>query len=188
MTSRRRALVSPGFMVALVTASLAFWAACLFADGGGRTGVSTSANGCSCHGSSPNANGAVSASLTGPQTVLAGSLSNYTISVAGAPSGAAGGFNLKADGGTFTAGTGNKVSNGELTHSNNSSRSWSFKWTAPAIAGTYRFWAVGMTSNGSGTGGDSWNWYGGTVSTPFTITVGAPIGDTAAPAAVTDLR
>jgi hypothetical protein len=167
---------------------LAFWAAYLFADQSGRTGVSTSSSGCSCHGSSPNTNGAVSASITGPQTVLAGSVGDYTISVAGTPSGTTGGFNLKADGGTFTAGTGNKVSNGELTHSTNSARSWSFRWTAPSTPGTYRFWAVGLASNGSGTSGDSWNWYGGAVSTPFTITVGAPIGDTIAPAAVTDLR
>ncbi len=138
MTSRCHTLMSPRFIGALVTASLAFWAAYLFADQSGRTGVSTASNGCRCHDSSPNANGAVSVSITGPQTVPAGSVADYTISVTGAPSGTTGGFNLKADGGTFTAGTGNKVSNGELTHSN-SRRSWSFKWTAPSAAGTYQF-------------------------------------------------
>lgn len=187
MSARRRSLPSPRFIGAFLTAGLALWAAHLLADGSGRTGVSTSSNGCSCHGSSPNANGAVTVSVTGPQAVVAGTINDYTIAVSGGPSGTTGGFDLSASGGTFTAGTGNKVSGGDLTHSNNSRRSWSFRWTAPATAGTYRFAAVGLASNGSGSGGDSWNWYGGAAASPFTITV-TPGGDTTPPAAVTDLR
>jgi len=164
----------PKLLGALVTASLAFWAACLLADGSGRTGVSTSASGCNCHGSTPNASGAVTVSITGPQTVAAGSTNAYTISVSGGPSGTKGGFDLSANGGTLVAGTGSKVSGSELTHSNNSQRIWSFTWTAPATAGSYGFAAVGMASNGSGTGGDSWDWYGDAAAAPFAIVVESP--------------
>jgi len=187
MTPRYRTLVTPRLFGAVVTVSLALWAAYLLADGSGKTGVSTSSSGCSCHGSSPNANGAVSVSLSGPQTVVAGATSDYTLSVTGGPSGTTGGFDLKTNGGTLVAGTGSRLSGSELTHSDNPLRSWSFRWTAPSTAGTYRFTAVGMSSDGSGSGGDSWNWYGGAVSTPFTITVGSA-ADVTPPAAVTDLR
>lgn len=187
MTPRRHALVTPRLFGAIITMCIALWAAYLLADGSGRTGVSTSGNGCSCHGSTPNAAGAVSVSITGPQTVLAGSTSSYTLSVAGAPSGTTGGFDLSANGGTLAAGTGSRVSGSDLTHSNNSRRSWSFTWTAPATAGSYRFAAVGMASNGSGSGGDSWNWFGGAAASPFAITVGAA-ADGMRPAPVMDLR
>jgi hypothetical protein len=165
--------VSPKLLGVLVTASLVCWTAHLMASTGGRTGGSTSTTGCSCHSSSPNTGGAVTVSITGPQTVQTGSTSAFTISVTGGPSGTTGGFNLSADGGTFTAGAGNKVSSGQLTHSDGTRRSWSFQWTAPASSGTYHFYAVGQPTNGSGTGGDSWNWYGGAAGTAFTITVDA---------------
>lgn len=174
MAPRQRTLVSPKFFGGLITASLVLWAAHLMASSGGRTGISASANGCSCHSSSANAGGAVTVSITGPQTVEAGSVSDYTIAVTGGPSGTAGGFDLSANGGTLTAGTGSKISNGELTHSSGGRRSWSFKWTAPPATGTYRFVAVGQPTNGSGTSGDSWNWYGGAAGAPFNITVTAP--------------
>ena len=187
MTPRRPAVVTPELFAAILTSSITLWAAYLLADGSGRTGVATSSSGCSCHGSTPNAAGAVSVTITGPQTVLAGSTSSYTLSVAGGPAGTTGGFDLNANGGTLVAGTGSRVSGSDLTHSNNSRRSWSFTWTAPATAGNYRFAGIGMASNGSGSGGDSWNWYGGAAAAPFTITVGAA-ADAIRPAPVTDLR
>jgi hypothetical protein len=104
MAPRQRTLVSPKFFGGLITASLVLWAAHLMASSGGRTGISASANGCSCHSSSANAGGAVTVSITGPQTVEAGSVSDYTIAVTGGPSGTAGGFDLSANGGTLTAG------------------------------------------------------------------------------------
>ena len=171
MERRPWTLVSPKFLGGLITASLVLWAAHLMASSGGRTGVSASANGCSCHNSSPNASGAVTISITGPQSVEVGSVTDYTISVTGGPSGTAGGFDLSANGGTLTAGTGSKISNGELTHSSGGLRSWSFKWTAPSTIGSYRFVAVAQSTNGSGTGGDSWNWYGGAAGAAFNITV-----------------
>jgi hypothetical protein len=170
-----------------MTFSLMLWAAYLLADGSGKTGYSSSSSGCSCHGSSPNGAGAVTVSITGPQSVMAGSVSSYTVAVTGGPTGTTGGFDLSSNGGTFTAGTGDKVSSGEMTHSSNARRSWSFTWTAPATAGTYRFVAIGLSSNGNGSSGDSWNWYGGAAGSPFNITV-VPAGDTTPPAAITDLR
>jgi hypothetical protein len=187
MTLSPRAPISPKLFGAVLTASLALWAAYLLADGSGRTGVSASASGCSCHGSTANAAGAVTVAITGPQGVLAGSTNTYTISVTGGPSGTTGGFDLNTNGGTLVAGTGSRVSGNDLTHSNNSRRSWNFTWTAPATAGTFRFAAVGMASNGSGSGGDSWNWFGGAAASPFAITVGSA-ADAIRPAPVTDLR
>lgn len=188
MTPRHRTLRYPALLGATLSVCMALWATYLLADGSGRTGVSTSSSGCSCHGSSPNANGAVTVTITGPQAVVAGATSSYTLSVAGGPSGTTGGFDLSTNGGTLVAGTGSKLSGGELTHANNSRRSWSFQWTAPATAGTYRFAAVGLASNGSGSSGDSWNWYGGAAATPFSITVSGSAADVTPPAPVTDLR
>jgi hypothetical protein len=171
MAHRFRTLVSPKLLVAVITASLVLQAALLMASSGGKTGVSASANGCNCHSSSRNASGTATVSISGPQNVAPGSVHDYTISVTGGPSGTTGGFNLSADGGTFTAGTGCRVSSGEMTHSNNSRRSWTFQWTAPATNGTYKFVAVAQATNGSGSSGDSWNWYGGAAGAAFPITV-----------------
>ena len=187
MTSRRRMRISPGLLGGVFALSLGLWAAYLLADGSGKTGYATSSSGCSCHGSNPNAAGAVTVSISGPQTLMAGATGNYTFSVTGGPSGSTGGFDLKASGGTFTPGSNNRGSSTELTHMDNGSRSWSFKWTAPTTSGSYAFRGVGMCSNGSGSSGDSWNWYGNAVSTPFSITVGPGV-DTTPPAAVKDLQ
>jgi hypothetical protein len=58
---------------------------------------------------------------------------------------------------------------GELVHVDNTRRSWTFQWTAPAIAGTSNLYAVGMSSNGSNTSGDGWNFAGGALNTAFAI-------------------
>ncbi|MEK6987918.1 MAG: choice-of-anchor V domain-containing protein, partial [Candidatus Thermoplasmatota archaeon] len=92
------------------------------------------------------------------------------------PAGTTGGVNLKATAGTLIAGPNNKLEAGELTHSNSSSRSWSFNWRAPATEGAVNLYAASQACNGSGTGGDSWNWYGGAVNTPFPITVSSTVG------------
>lgn len=67
------------------------------------------------------------------------------------------------------------MTQGELTHVDNSSRSWTFQWTAAASATSVDFIAVAQSTNGSGSGGDSWNWYGGSAGSPFTITVDAVV-------------
>ena len=155
--------------------TISSWAGYLLAFSAGVTGVAQSPVGCSCHSATPNANGAVTVSITGPSGVLPGSTNAYTISVSGGPPPGGGGFNLVADMGTLIAGANNSLVGGELTHSNATQRSWSFTWTAPNANTTAHFYAVSQSCNLNGTNqGDSWNWYGGAVSTPFSITVSAP--------------
>lgn len=167
---------APRMLGAALTVTLTLWAGYLLARNDGMTGVAQSATGCSCHSSTPNANGAVTVTITGPQAVQPASTSTYTITVSGGPAGTTGGFNLKATAGTLIAGLNSKIVGGELTHSNSSSRSWSFNWTAPATQGTVNLYAASQATNGSGSNGDSWNWYGGAVNTPFPITVSSTVG------------
>lgn len=159
-----------------VAATLTLWTVEVIARSGGVAGVSQSATGCSCHNSTPNANGAVTVNITGPQSVSPGSTITYTVTATGLPAGTTGGVDLKATGGTLIAGTGTAILSGELVHSNNARRSWTFGWQAPAVDGPYNFYAVGMASSGSSSSGDSWNWYGGAVNTPFIITVSSLVG------------
>ncbi len=167
----------PRFLGAAVMAGLTLWAGSLLARSTGITGVAQSATGCSCHSSTPNANGAVTVSIVGPIAVQPGSTHAYTISVTGGPATTLGGFNLRTDAGTLIAGPNTEVSSGELTHSNPNQRSWDFDWTAPNTNTTAHFYAVTQACNGSGnTQGDSWNWYGGAVNTPFSITVNSNVG------------
>ena len=158
----------------LVVASLV-WAGSLLAHSGGASGVARSATGCNCHSTTPNANGTATVTITGPQAVQPGSSHSYTITVTGGPSGTTGGFDLNSGGGTFTPGTGTKLLNGDLVHSDGTRRSWTFSWQAPSTQGTVNWYAVAQPTNGSGTSGDSWNWYGGGVNTAFPITVSSQV-------------
>ena len=168
---------APRMLGAGLTVTLTLWAGYLLARSDGMTGVAQSATGCSCHSSTPNANGAVTVTITGPQAVQPASTRAYTITVSGGPAATKGGFNLKAQAGTLIAGLNTQVVGGELTHSNPDSRSWSFNWTAPATEGTVNLYAAAQACNGNGNNqGDSWNWYGGTVNTPFPITVSSTVG------------
>ena len=115
-------------------------------------------------------------SISGPQIVQPGSTNSYTVSVSGGPATTTGGFNLKAAGGTLIAGANNQLLSGELTHLSRDFRTWSFTWKAPAVDGTVNFYAAAQGVNGSSTSGDSWNWYGGAVNTPFPITVSSLVG------------
>ena len=46
-------------------------------------------------------------------------------------------------------------SGGSVTHSNETSNSWSFSWTAPGVdEGDITFYAATLAADGSGTGGD----------------------------------
>ena len=77
----------------------------------------------------------------------------------GGPSGTKGGFNLDADLGSWSNPSANaKLQNGEVTHSNSNSRSWSVTWTAPANnSGNVTFsLAVNFVNGNGGTGGDDW--------------------------------
>jgi hypothetical protein len=174
MNSKRTHLMALGLIAS--GAGLAFLVANLQASPGGVSGKSQSPQGCNCHSTSPNASGVATVSLTGPQTVQPGSTSTYTLSVSGGPTGTTGGFDLAKSAGTFIAGTGSKVLNNDLVQSSSGARSWTFQWTAPATEGACNLYAVGQATNGSGTSGDSWNWYGGAQGTAFVITVSPPVG------------
>jgi hypothetical protein len=155
--------------------ALTLWASYGLARNTGYIGVSTSGTGCVCHDSSPNASGNATVSITGPQTVDAGTTADYTITVTGGPSSTTGGFNLSADGGTLVAGANNQLDTGQLTHVDRDSRSWSFQWQAPGTAGNQNLFAVAMATNGNGSSGDSWNWYGDAAGTGFQIEVRDPV-------------
>jgi hypothetical protein len=163
-----------GLTVLVVTLTMTLWAGYLIARTGGISGICVEVDGCSCHGP-VNDNGNATVAISGPQTVDVNSTNSYTISITGGPAGTTGGFNLCADGGALVAGTGNKLDAGELVHDGVDSRSWTFEWTAPGTEGTTDFTAIAQATNGGGTAGDSWNWYGGAVGTPFTITVMATV-------------
>jgi len=165
-----------GLTVLVVLSVSLIWTGYLAAHSSGQFGVCDASDGCRCHSQTPNANGDVTVSISGPQVVDAGSTNSYTISVAGIPAGTTGGFNLCASGGTLIAGTGMQLDTGELTHSNPDNRSWTFEWTAPSSgAANYEFLAVAQATNGGQTSGDSWNWYGDAQGTPFSITVVGPL-------------
>jgi Viral BACON domain len=104
----------------------------------------------SCHSSGT----APTVTLTGPTSVASGSTSSYTLSVSTVTAGN-GGMDLAASGGTFAAGTGTKVLNGEIVHSGPSStHTWTFSWTAPTVTATttVTFYAAAIDSFGGGTG------------------------------------
>ena len=126
-----------------------------FGYSSGVTGASTT--GCGCHGSS----GGMTPTLSGmPNSGYEGNTS-YTLNIGGTggPSGTKGGFNLDADLGSWSnPSTNAKLQNGEVTHSNSNSRSWSVSWTAPANgSGNVTFSLVVNFVNGNGgTSGDDW--------------------------------
>lgn len=91
----------------------------------------------------------------------------YTINVLTSSSGASGwGFELTAEkaGGTtvgvynMSGATGSPkiiTSGGSVTHSNDTSSSWSFNWTTPSVdEGDITFYAAVLAANGSGSSGD----------------------------------
>jgi hypothetical protein len=105
----------------------------------------------SCHSGSASV---PTVTLTGPTSVASGSTNAYTISVSTISSGN-GGVDVAASAGTFAAGTGTKVSNGEIVHSSpSSSHSWTFSWTAPTVTATTTatLYAASIDSYGGGTG------------------------------------
>ena len=121
----------------------------------GKVGSSTS--GCGCHGAS----GGVTPTLSGLPSSGYEETTAYTLNIGGTggPSGTKGGFNLDADLGSWSnPGTNAKLQNGEVTHSNSNSRSWSVDWTSPANgSGTVTFsLAVNFANGNGGSSGDDW--------------------------------
>src|SRR5215470_7060434 len=140
--------------IALTLMAAVQWAIPAQASSNGISGFSgKSGSTCtSCHsGSTTNI---PTITLTGPATVTSGSTSTYTLSVSVLTSGN-GGLDVAATAGTFAAGTGTKVLNGEIAHSAPSStHSWTFSWTAPTVTANTNvtLYAASIDSYGGGTG------------------------------------
>ena len=101
--------------------------------------------------------------ISGPTSVTSGSTNTYTLTVGGSGNG---GLDVASSIGSFIAGTGTQVMNGEITHTSpSSSHSWTFSWTAPTV-----------TANTSATlyGAAIDSFSGGTGTTTLTTTVMAP--------------
>jgi hypothetical protein len=132
------------------------------ANSTGRTGRSTT--GCtSCHGSSADTTTTASFSASATEVAPGDTVQvTFTVSTTSSSRTAAG-LNVSASSGSFTAGTGTKVSSGELTHStpgamSGSTVSFVFDWTAPSTTGTVTLSGVGNAVNENGsTSGDGWN-------------------------------
>lgn len=171
---------------ALIVTGLALAAAAgrLAAHSNGVSGKYANATGCSCHGAAANGNGNVVVDVQGPTALAPGATGHFTLTVIGDPAGTTGGVDVHASAGTLVAGTGTKLSGGEVVHSDNTRRAWSFDWQAPITEGAYNLQAIALADNNDGgTDGDSWNWFGGVAGTPFAITVSQAVGvDPAAPA------
>ncbi|MEN1960513.1 PQQ-dependent sugar dehydrogenase [Luteimonas sp. MJ246] len=93
--------------------------------------------------------------ISGPQVLDAGTIAEYTVTIAGGP-GATGGLGVSAsrDAGSFSA-TGKDVHvvGDEISHTQpkafaNGSASFSFRWQAPAWNGPVTLYAAGNSSNG----------------------------------------
>lgn len=109
--------------------------------GGGNESTCATAG---CHGTNLN-NGPHNTTITiagDPEFFEPGQTYSVTAAIVN-PTGTAAGFQLVAldpalaSSGTFTAGAGNKILPGTrtyMTHTNQSNRSWTFSWTAPAAA------------------------------------------------------
>ncbi|MEZ5965005.1 MAG: choice-of-anchor V domain-containing protein [Planctomycetota bacterium] len=129
----------------------------------------------SCHSSNP---GGVSVFVDPIQRSLSASAATSIIVRVSGPSGTTGGMACDVTAGTLSPGTNTTITNGGLTHSNNSARTWTFGYTAPSSPGPVDLYTVAMASNGSGSSGDSWAFFGSdpaaTQSTPVRMFVNAP--------------
>ncbi|MCE1190111.1 MAG: T9SS type A sorting domain-containing protein [Ignavibacteria bacterium] len=124
----------------------------------GRTPKSGT-SGCSCHG---NLSSAVGVVIAGPDTLQPGATGQYTVTITGGPL-VKGGVDIAVSTGTLVAGTGLKLSGGELTHSTPMAASsgkvvFSFSYKAPATTGTATMYSTGNSvNNNQSESGDQWN-------------------------------
>ena len=124
------------------------------ANSSGKTGSST--GGCNCH----STDAMIMPTMTGlPSTYTPGATYSVTWTGSGMSSNGEGGFNLDANGGTWSnLGTRVKAQNGELTHSSDLQRSWTADWVAPAAGtGDVTFNLAVLYANGnSQNSNDNW--------------------------------
>ena len=145
----------------------------VFSQSSGMTGRSVS--GCTCHSNTATLSPSLSGLPWGAGGYTPGS--TYSLVWDGGPHiSGDGGFSLAATAGSWSnLGSQVQLSQGELTHSFDSLRSWSADWTAPASGtGDVTFNLAVLYANGNGmNSGDSWGtgtWTlseaGGSSSTP----------------------
>jgi hypothetical protein len=135
-----------------------------FADGAGRVSrtLKSTTSGCgSCHGSS--ATSGVVVSISGPDTVAPNQSATYTMTITGGPAVDAG-CDISARFGTVSPVSSTiKLSGTELTHKSpiamiGGTVSIQFSFTAPGAGTSDTLYGTGISTNGSGTGGDQWDW------------------------------
>jgi hypothetical protein len=125
----------------------------------GRTRKSTT-NGCSCHNGSVNTG--LSVVISGPDSVVAGSTTSYTLTVTSS-TGSKAGLDVAVRNGTLaTNQVGTKMLSGELVHSSGKSftsgaASFTFNYIAPASTVVDTLYSTGLASAGGQNG--SWNWF-----------------------------
>jgi hypothetical protein len=117
--------------------------------------LKSTSNGCGrssgCHSTSSNSS--VTVTLSGPDTVLAGSNNNYTFSVSTSGTFSRGGIDIAVSDGTLGIGTstGIKMSSGEVVHSARftSATTKTFTFTAPSTPGTITMYGTGAAGSSS---------------------------------------
>lgn len=181
-----------GYRFSLLLSAL-FFSSASWSFSGGNTGRSGNPNAGNSTCAACHAGGVYDYNLpvlSSTAAVLASSTNNYTLNFtkAAGVDAAAAGFNLSTTGGTLTdPDTASNIvikSGAELTHGtprlpSAGNFSWDFSWTAPATAGTYRFYVCANPVNLNG--GSSLD--GIVRCTSFPITVNAAL---AAPVANND--
>lgn len=121
----------------------------------GNPGTNSGATCTACHAPGP---AVPTVTIAGPQTLDAGAIAEYTVTVTGGP-GATGGFGASAAGaigaaGSFEAVAGDvHVVRGEVSHAQPKAfaagaASFRFRWRAPAYNGPVTLYAAGNSSNG----------------------------------------
>jgi hypothetical protein len=140
----------------------------------GRTGATLKSGTTGCGGGCHTSSTVISGAIAGPTTVTAGQTYTYTLTIT-MPSGSGGeGVDIAVKSGSLAvvAGSGLKLSNGELTHSSALSYSnpkvISFSYTAPSVAGTDTIYSTVDRGHGG-----AWRF-----SPNFGITVQLPAGIT----------
>lgn len=179
---------STRFRQLIVVLVASFCASTLSAHQNGQVGSSQyGCGGFGCHGGQ---SGATSVSLSGPLSVTAGSLNNYTFTVAH-PSHTYSGFNVSivgqgggAAGNLAGAGGNVQAIGGELTHTAptedgaGGGADFAFTWTAPNEPGTYTFYGAGnaVNHNGQPDAADVYNMTGAITITVKGVNITAPNG------------
>lgn len=173
-------LYSTFLLLAAIFAAIFANTSNVFADRGGIIGRTLAGCG-GCHSASPDEATTVSHNLTGNTiTVAPGGTTSITAYVAHSTLATAGiNISVKDAGGTnagtFTAGAGLRLENGELTHNAPQAivgtprrAQFLFQWTAPTSPGSYTLRMVGLAADNNNTAtGDVWNF----LTTPVTIIV-----------------